>query len=120
MAAPTPTELELDPKYDDYDYPTKAPVPQNGHPGYLTAVQQASVHQLRLMLESEGYTKRLDTLTLVRKDRRRKLMLHPFVDVFHLLASLPSGPKVRCQSRQANVRKELSRACYRRYLWEEH
>jgi hypothetical protein len=57
--------LELDPKYDDYDYPTTAPVPQNGHPGYLTPQQQAQVHQLRLLLEAEGYTERLDTLTLV-------------------------------------------------------
>ncbi|KAK4218412.1 CRAL-TRIO domain-containing protein [Rhypophila decipiens] len=72
MAAPAPTELELDPKYDDYDYPTKAPVPQNGHPGFLTASQQASVFQLRMMLESEGYTKRLDTLTLLRFLRARK------------------------------------------------
>lgn len=57
--------MELDPKYDDYDYPTTAPVAQEGHPGHLTPQQQAQVSQLRLMLESEGYTKRLDTLTLV-------------------------------------------------------
>lgn len=57
--------MELDPKYDDYDYPTTAPVAQEGHPGHLTAQQQAQVTQLRMMLESEGYTKRLDTLTLV-------------------------------------------------------
>ena len=63
MAEPTP--LELDAKYDHYDFPTTAPVPQNGHAGYLTTQQQAQVHQMRLMLESEGYTKRLDTLTLV-------------------------------------------------------
>jgi hypothetical protein len=60
-----PTPLELDPKYDDYDFPTAAPEPQDGHPGYLTPQQQAQVAQLRLMLEAEGYTKRLDTLTLV-------------------------------------------------------
>ena len=65
MAAPAPSEMELDPKYDNYDYPTTAPVAQNGHPGFLTAVQQAAVHQFRLMLEAEGFTKRLDTLTLV-------------------------------------------------------
>ena len=57
--------MELDPKYDDYDFPVVAPVFQNGHPGHLTAAQQAQVHQLRLMLEAQGYTKRLDTLTLV-------------------------------------------------------
>lgn len=59
------TGIKLEPKYDDYDFPVKAPVEQNGHPGYLTETQQAQVEQLRLMLEAEGYTKRLDTLTLV-------------------------------------------------------
>jgi hypothetical protein len=57
--------MELDPKYDDYDFPTSAPEAKPGHPGHLTAQQQAQVHQLRLMLETEGYTKRLDTITLV-------------------------------------------------------
>jgi hypothetical protein len=69
MAAPksdkSPT-MELDPKYDDYDFPTVAPVAQSGHPGHLTPEQQAQVHQLRMILEAEGYTKRLDTLTMVR------------------------------------------------------
>ncbi|KAK0649405.1 CRAL-TRIO domain-containing protein [Cercophora newfieldiana] len=64
--------FELDPKYDDYDYPTKAPVQQNGHPGYLTELQQAQVFQLRMLLETEGYTKRLDTITLLRFLRARK------------------------------------------------
>jgi hypothetical protein len=73
MAAttPAPSQLELDPKYDNYDFPTTPPRPQNGHPGYLTAQQQAQVNQLRLLLESEGYTERLDTLTLVRQTRFR-------------------------------------------------
>ncbi|KAK4224566.1 putative sec14 cytosolic factor protein [Podospora fimiseda] len=71
-AVPAPAPLELDPKYDDYDYPTTAPIPQNGHPGYLTVQQQAQVSQLRLMLEAEGFTKRLDTLTLLRFLRARK------------------------------------------------
>lgn len=66
-APPLPAPLEVDAKYDNYDFPTSGPVPQNGHPGFLTAQQQAQVHQLRLLLESEGYTKRLDTLTLVRE-----------------------------------------------------
>jgi hypothetical protein len=57
--------MDLDPKYDDYDFPTQAPNPQSGHPGALTEQQIAQVHQFRLMLESEGYTERLDTLTLV-------------------------------------------------------
>ncbi|AEO59982.1 hypothetical protein MYCTH_2315937 [Thermothelomyces thermophilus ATCC 42464] len=72
MAEPAPAPLELDPKYDDYDYPTTAPTPQSGHPGYLTPQQQAQVHQLRLLLESEGYKERLDTLTLLRFLRARK------------------------------------------------
>lgn len=61
--------MELDTKYDHYDYPTTAPVAKPGHPGHLTDAQQAQVHQLRMMLESEGYTKRLDTLTLVCLNR---------------------------------------------------
>lgn len=59
--------MELNTKYDDYDYPTTSPVQQSGHPGHLTEAQQAQVHQLRLLLESEGYSNRLDTLTLVRR-----------------------------------------------------
>ncbi|AEO67993.1 27d20494-096a-41b7-aaae-efb0c9e920f8 [Thermothielavioides terrestris] len=72
MAQPAPSPLQLDSKYDDYDFPTSAPTPQNGHPGYLTPEQQAQVHQLRLLLEQEGFTKRLDTLTLLRFLRARK------------------------------------------------
>lgn len=63
MAAPH--ELKLDPKYDDYDYPTVAPTAQSGHPGHTTPEQDAQVFQLRSMLEQAGYTKNLDTLTLV-------------------------------------------------------
>jgi hypothetical protein len=58
-------EVQLDPKYDHYDHPIIAPAPQNGHPGYTTDVQDAQVHQLRSLLEQEGYTERLDTLTMV-------------------------------------------------------
>jgi hypothetical protein len=64
--APKEGEMKLDPKYDDYDFPLVAPVKANGHPGHLTEQQQAQVAQLRMMLEAEGFTKRLDTLTLVR------------------------------------------------------
>lgn len=64
MAAET-LSMELDPKYDDYDFPTTTAEVRPGFPGHLTPGQQAQVHQLRLMLESEGYTQRLDTLTLV-------------------------------------------------------
>lgn len=70
MAATEAKELTLDPKYDDYDYPTTAPTPQNGHPGHTTPEQDAQVHQLRAMLEQAGHTKNLDTLTLVRAGER--------------------------------------------------
>lgn len=65
MAAHATAELPLDPKYDDYDYPTIAPTPQSGHPGHTTPEQNAQVSQLRMLLEQAGYTKNLDTLTLV-------------------------------------------------------
>lgn len=71
MAAQNPS-MKLDPKYDHYDYPTTAPEAKPGHPGHTTELQQAQVEQLRLMLESEGFTKRLDTLTLLRFLRARK------------------------------------------------
>ena len=64
-ATPGTHELKLDPKYDDYDFPTVAPVAQNGHAGHTTDEQDAMVFQLRTMLEQAGYTKNLDTLTLV-------------------------------------------------------
>lgn len=57
--------MDLDAKYDKYDFPTESAVPQDGHAGHLTPEKIAQVHQLRLMLEAEGYTDRLDTLTLV-------------------------------------------------------
>ena len=58
-------ELTLDPKYDDYDFPTVSATNQPGHAGHLTKEQEAHVHQLRTMLEQAGYSERLDTLTLV-------------------------------------------------------
>jgi hypothetical protein len=64
--------MDLDPKYDDYDYPTTAPEWQSGHPGHTTKEQDAQVYQLRVMLEQEGYTERLDTLSLLRFLRARK------------------------------------------------
>ncbi|PSN62697.1 SEC14 cytosolic factor [Corynespora cassiicola Philippines] len=72
MAAPASKELPLDPKYDNYDFPTTAPTPQNGHPGHTTPEQDAQIFQLRSLLEAEGYTKNLDTLTLLRFLRARK------------------------------------------------
>ncbi len=64
--------MHLDPKYDDYDFPTTAPEQQAGHPGHTTKEQDAQVQQLRMMLEQEGYKDRLDTLTLLRFLRARK------------------------------------------------
>lgn len=65
MVAEQKLSMELDPKYDDYDYPTVTAEVKAGFPGHLTPGQQAQVHQLRLMLEQEGFTQRLDTITLV-------------------------------------------------------
>lgn len=72
MSAPDNPGMDLDPKYDHYDYPITSPEAKSGHPGHTTKEQDAAVHQLRMMLESEGYTKRLDTLTLLRFLRARK------------------------------------------------
>ncbi|KAI9798578.1 MAG: cytosolic factor, phosphatidylinositol/phosphatidylcholine transfer protein [Piccolia ochrophora] len=71
MAAENPS-MTLDPKYDDYDFPTTSPTKQPGHPGHLTKEQDAQVSQLRMLLEQAGYTERLDTLTLLRFLRARK------------------------------------------------
>lgn len=71
MAAENPA-MKLDPKYDHYDYPTTAPEAKPGHPGHTTEAQQAQIEQLRMMLEADGHTKRLDTLTLLRFLRARK------------------------------------------------
>ena len=68
----TNPHMDLDPKYDDYDYPTTAPETQSGHPGHTTKEQDAQVHQMRAMLEQAGCTERLDTLSLLRFLRARK------------------------------------------------
>ncbi|PSK54067.1 Sec14 cytosolic factor [Elsinoe australis] len=65
-------ELKLDPKYDNFDFPTTSATNQSGHSGHLTGEQEAQVNQLRMMLEQAGYTERLDTLTLLRFLRARK------------------------------------------------
>ncbi len=70
--APANPHMDLDPKYDDYDYPTTAPETQSGHPGHTTKEQDAQVHQMRAMLEQAGHTERLDTLSLLRFLRARK------------------------------------------------
>jgi hypothetical protein len=64
MASEIP-HLQLDPKYDHYDFPTTSSNKQSGHPGHTTPQQDAQVFQLRTKLEQAGYTERLDTLTLV-------------------------------------------------------
>ena len=64
--------MDLDPKYDDYDFPTTAPETQSGHPGHTTKEQDAKVHQLRTMLEQADYKERLDTLSMLRFLRARK------------------------------------------------
>lgn len=64
--------MELDPKYDHYDFPTTAPEKKSGHPGHTTKEQDAAVHQLRMMLEQAGYKERLDTLSMLRFLRARK------------------------------------------------
>jgi hypothetical protein len=71
MATLEAREVPHDPKYDDYEFPTKAPTPQKGHPGWTTPEEDAQVFQLRGLLEAAGYTKNLDTLTLVRIHRGR-------------------------------------------------
>jgi len=74
--------MDLDPKYDDYDYPTTAPETQSGHPGHTTKEQDAQVHQLRAMLEQAGYKDRLDTLTLLRFLRARKFDVKLSFDMY--------------------------------------
>ena len=64
--------MDLDPKYDDYDFPTTAPETQSGHPGHTTKEQDAQVRQLRMLLEQAGCKDRLDTLSLLRFLRARK------------------------------------------------
>jgi hypothetical protein len=64
--------MEQNPKYDNYDFPLESINASEGHAGHLTEQQIAQVNQLRMMLEAEGYTARLDTLTLLRFLRARK------------------------------------------------
>jgi hypothetical protein len=58
--------MAINPKYDNFTYPTINPESGSGHPGHTTAEQDEKVVQLRKELEEENYTERLDTLTLVR------------------------------------------------------
>lgn len=62
----------MDPKYDNFTFPTTAPESGAGHPGHTTPEQDEKVVQLRKELEEAGYTERLDTLTMLRFLRARK------------------------------------------------
>ncbi|KAF2155221.1 hypothetical protein K461DRAFT_222086 [Myriangium duriaei CBS 260.36] len=73
---------ELDPKYDDFDFPTVSATNQPGHAGHLTKEQEAQVHQLRAMLEQAGCKERLDTLTLLRFLRARKFDVNASKQMF--------------------------------------
>ncbi|KAF8423845.1 putative phosphatidylinositol transporter [Tirmania nivea] len=68
----------------EYDYPAISHNKSPGHPGHTTPEQDAAVVQLRVELEKEGYTERLDTHTLLRFLRARKFDLylskHMFID----------------------------------------
>ena len=90
MAAP---QTKLDPKYDDYDYPTTSPTVQSGHPGHTTPEQDAQVHQLRMQLESAGYTERLDTLSMVLFHIPQVLKL--FKTELLAIASIPASAEVQ-------------------------
>lgn len=57
--------MELDSQHDQYGYPTADPEACEGHIGHLTSAQQTKLQDLRSALVDEGYTTRLDTLTLV-------------------------------------------------------
>lgn len=92
MAADNP-HMELDPKYDHYDFPTTSPNAQSGHPGHTTPEQDAQVFQLRMMLEAAGYKDRLDTLTLVRLS----LLCRSACQTANLgcsIVTVPAGPQV--------------------------
>lgn len=57
--------MELVSAYDHYDYPTVDPDESEGHIGHLTSAQQVKLQELRSALVQEGFTSRLDTLTMV-------------------------------------------------------
>ena len=92
--------MKLDPKYDDYDFPTTSPNVQSGHPGHTTPEQDAQVFQLRMKLEQLGYTERLDTLTLVRESPS---IFGTMADV-DFTAAISSSAEVRC----GRFRKDVS------------
>lgn len=97
--------LKLNPKYDDYDFPTIPPDPLPGHPGNLTPEQENAVDDLRAALEKEGCTERLDTLTMVNNPRMPPSALS---SVNPDPAPLSARPQVQRRSLQADVSSSLS------------
>lgn len=57
--------MGFDTPYNDYDYPSVDPEGGEGYHGHLTSEQEAKLQDLRSALVKEGYTDRLDNLTLV-------------------------------------------------------
>lgn len=108
MATAAPP-FELEPKYDQYDFPLLPPNPASGHPGNLDEGQKAQVFQLRMLLEAEGCTKRLDTLTLVRTGERHsswtvRRLGSKITD--RILAAVPPRPEIRRHAGQEDVRSD--------------
>lgn len=98
MATETPT-MQLDPKYDDYDFPTVSRTTLSGHPGHTTPEQDAQVFQLRTKLEQAGYTDRLDTLTLVRYN----IITLPAIYTKIESVAISASPEVRCRTFRTDV-----------------
>ncbi|KAF3920735.1 Patellin-3 [Arthrobotrys entomopaga] len=71
-------------KYDHYNFPHTHPegAAPKGHPGGTDDMQDAQVHQLRGLLEQEGYTERLDTNTMLRYLRARKFDVQKSKDMY--------------------------------------
>ena len=90
-------EIEKHPKYDDYDYPTTAPVKQSGHPGHTDKQQDAQVFMLRSQLEQAGYTERLDTLSMLRFLRARKFNVEHAKKMY---VAPPHNPSLQHQMRR--------------------
>lgn len=108
MAATTNTgDMQLDPKYDDYDFPVVAPVKQDGHPGHLTTEQQEKVKQLRESLEKKGYTDRLDTLTLASWTEVMCSSCEPAVLTWTVAAAIPACAQVRPGRYRDDVRPPI-------------
>lgn len=102
MAAVEGKKLDLDPKYDDYEYPVIAPTPQNGHPGHTTPEQDAQVFQLRSLLEQAGQKKNLDTLTLVGPACPTDALAVRVANAQS--ASVSPSTKVQCRDGETDVR----------------